>query len=872
MSPLQIAHAYNYPPITNSSLAQGVNIAILTAASAGLASNTDPHTFWAAYGLPDHTIKITPVDGSSSSSSAIGETLLDIEMSGAMGPGATLNVYVAANTNFSTFIDMYNQFVTDNDNAVMTTSFGAPESNFDVTEDQIFMQGAAQGIVMFAAAGDNGSGDGTGSSNHADYPSVSEYITAANGSQLTISNLVGDYGSEVVWNDVNCFGNGPGSTGGAISTIFQKPNWQYGPGVPANVHFRMNSGIALTASCSRPMIVYEGGWVLIGGTSAVAPQLAGMFAIATAERGSRLGQSNKLVYQDARNHYSTDFHDVTSGNNGAYQATAGWDHPTGWGSVNVENLLSHIGFLGPHGTLAGTVMAAASGSAIAGAVVLATGPGTSPNTFQATTLSDGSYALVLRAGSYSVTVSHFGFHSQTTTETITGGATTSANFTLQPAQMATLNGTVTDGSGHGYPLYADVKVKTAKYGQVADDWTDPTTGQYSVQLPVGVAYTLDVAAAFDGYNMGTGTVTLSGNATKNFALTVNSACTAPGYQFVTGGLSEDFNQGTFPPSGWTVTNAVNGNVVWMLDSQLPSDAENWTGGTGDAASADSNALNSPFGPSGTTLPYDTSLITPPIPVTSLHGATTLKYLANYWPYFFGDNFDLDIRANGGAWENILHWTASHGRLQSAPGVTVRQNLSGFLPASGSFQLRWRYYTTQNAWAWYAQIDDVSIAGCPALPGGLIMGRVTDAQTGNGLVGAKVTDDLGQSTKTIANPADPNLPAGTYMFFAKNGNRTVTVTRGNYSPATVQVTVPSNQTVTKNVALKGAVFAANPHSFAMSIRVPGSATASFSISNTGNATGVFKIAAIKGHRLQRRRCASAILYRYAILMVTIATRA
>src|SRR5699024_6546230 len=132
-----------------------------------------------------------------------------------------------------------------------------------------------------------------------------------------------------------------------------------------------------------------------------------------------------------------------------------------------------------------------------------------------------------------------------------------------------------------------------------------------------------------------------------------NTCSAPGYEYVTNGLSEDFNGGDFPPPGWTVTNADDGNVVWLLTSQLPSDnlsSQNWTGGTGDAASADSNILNSPIN-GGTTLPYDTSLVTPPIPVTALHGDTALKYKANYAAK--RDAFDLDIRANRGNWKNIL---------------------------------------------------------------------------------------------------------------------------------------------------------------------------------------------------------------------------
>src|SRR5699024_6403189 len=119
---------------------------------------------------------------------------------------------------------------------VMTTSWGLYESGSGQgvieADEQIFMQGAAQGISMFAAAGDNGSADNGPGNNNADYPSSSQYVTAANGTQLTISDLAGDYGSEVAWNDASCFGGGPAATGGAISQFISRPSWQVGPGMP----------------------------------------------------------------------------------------------------------------------------------------------------------------------------------------------------------------------------------------------------------------------------------------------------------------------------------------------------------------------------------------------------------------------------------------------------------------------------------------------------------------------------------------------------------------------------------------------------------------------------------------------------------------
>src|SRR5699024_978712 len=96
LSPLQIATAYSVPDITEEDHGAGVGIAIVTANSPDVESNTNYSEFWSAFGLPDHEVNVINVGGSPGTGGE-GETTLDIEYAGAMGPGATLNVYVAAN-------------------------------------------------------------------------------------------------------------------------------------------------------------------------------------------------------------------------------------------------------------------------------------------------------------------------------------------------------------------------------------------------------------------------------------------------------------------------------------------------------------------------------------------------------------------------------------------------------------------------------------------------------------------------------------------------------------------------------------------------------------------------------------------------------
>ncbi|HET7570589.1 MAG TPA: protease pro-enzyme activation domain-containing protein [Gammaproteobacteria bacterium] len=833
-NPLQIAKAYDWPDITSASNGSGVTVAILTADSSGIGAEDSPHKFWSAYGLPDHTITVTDVNGNNGMTDGMVETLLDVSWSGAMGPGISIHIYDAGDRSFSTFTDMYNQFVNDNSVQVMTTSWGGPETatSETVTDEAIFMQAAAQGISMFAAAGDHGSGDGTGQANVADYPSASKYVTAANGTQLTISNIDGSYGSEVAWNDADCFGNGPGSTGGAVSQTFTEPGWQTGPNVPNN-GWRNNSDLALNASCSHPLFLYiDGSWVVTAGTSAVAPQLAALFAIATSENGGeRLGNAPELIYNDVNaGNYTSDFHDVISGSNGAFDAGPNWDHPTGWGTPDAQNLLSHIGIQGPKGTLSGTVTDATTGKPISGAritAVAADGTG-----FSTLTADDGSYSRLLPIGDFTVTVTDFGYQKTSTTVTVTDGGALTHDFSLNTAPKATVQGNVTDGSGHEYGLYAEITVSTIDQGQVADVWTNPTTGAYSVQLPIGSTYEINATPALNGYNPGEATLDLTGDATQNFALTVITTCTAPGYAFQTGGFGQDFN-GTFPPNGWTVTNASpDSTTVWKVNSDWSDD--NWTGGTGTAADA-----NEQYGSA-----YDTSLISPPIDVSTLPAIPQLKFKLNF-QNSSREVLDVDISTDGGTtWTTMAHLTGGqdYGDYYGLPGAAYAvRNLGSFLGGATSFQLRWRYHLTNSyAFGIYAQIDDVVIGGCAPVPGGLVYGQVTDSNTGAGVVGAKVSDDLGDTANTVENAADPNLPSGTYLFFAPAGNRTLTVVADEYTPTTASVDVVNNGVQTQDFALKSADITVDPDAFMLHVMVNQQESKTLTLKNTGDGTGQYRL--------------------------------
>src|SRR5690606_25245767 len=180
---------------------------------------------------------------------------------------------------------------------------------------------------------------------------------------------------------------------------------------------------------------------------------------------------------------------------------------------------------GDSGQLAGTVTDAVSGDPIGGATVSMT----CPVDRQRTTDPDGGYQITLPVGEYQVTASAFGYTDSTAQAEILAGQTTVQDFALQPVDSVTISGTVTDGSAHGWPLYARIQVT----GTPVQTFTDPATGQYSLTLPAGDTFDLVFSAEYPGYADTTVTVDTSGSdQTVDVTLTVelNRCREAPGYE------------------------------------------------------------------------------------------------------------------------------------------------------------------------------------------------------------------------------------------------------------------------------------------------------------------------------------------------------
>jgi kumamolisin len=86
-------------------------------------------------------------------------------------------------------------------------------------------------------------------------------------------------------------------------------------------------------------VLVDGQQMVIGGTSAVAPLLAGLVTLLNQKLNRKLGLVSQSLYGLDQ---SSDFRDITMGNNGAYTATFGWDACTGLGSPRGAQLLQAL--------------------------------------------------------------------------------------------------------------------------------------------------------------------------------------------------------------------------------------------------------------------------------------------------------------------------------------------------------------------------------------------------------------------------------------------------------------------------------------------------------------------------------------------------
>jgi subtilase family serine protease len=300
-----ITDAYASPTIASDAATYAANHGD-RAYAAGQLTQSLPSTF-------------TRVNGGSHQCDATGwygEETLDVEAVHAMAQGANIRYYASASCYDADFLDT---FARVNDEAVaqvVSNSWGeieqAEKSTVTAEYEQMFLQGATEGISYLFSSGDNGDEVTNSGTKQADYPASDPYVTAVGGTSTAI-NSTGALAWQTGWGTEKYSLSADSTSwalaipfqygaGGGASTIFGQPSYQAGI-APAGA--RQVPDVAMDADPTTGMLVgqtqafpegvhYDE--YRIGGTSLASPLFAGMTALSFQHAGHGAGLLNPAIY------------------------------------------------------------------------------------------------------------------------------------------------------------------------------------------------------------------------------------------------------------------------------------------------------------------------------------------------------------------------------------------------------------------------------------------------------------------------------------------------------------------------------------------------------------------------------------------------
>jgi subtilase family serine protease len=423
LAPEDFATQYDLGPLYAAGInGSGKTIGIINDSNIDVSRDS---AYRSLFNLPSNPAQVVVDGGDPGVNGDAVEAYLDVEAAGAVAPGATVNLYIASSDGLDVpLILAAARAISDNQADVLSVSFLNCEAHLGTNGNQLFnslwQQAAAQGQTVLVATGDDGSAScdaqegaiarvshGLTVSGLASTPwnvavggtdfFYSDYASGAPsaGSHWNSTNDAGN-GSlkaplpEQVWNNAFGFNAVPQSPnivagGGGVSTVYTKPSWQTGAGVPSDGQ-RDLPDVSLFAANGANL----SGWVIcvnpgdctpsngqilvtiVGGTSASTPAMAGIMALINQKHG-RQGQANYVLYPLAQQMPSA-FHDITMGGNNVpcvpasprapaspdcvvgtgttdngqptlsgYPATTGYDMASGIGSVDGNVLVSDWG-------------------------------------------------------------------------------------------------------------------------------------------------------------------------------------------------------------------------------------------------------------------------------------------------------------------------------------------------------------------------------------------------------------------------------------------------------------------------------------------------------------------------------------------------
>jgi subtilase family serine protease len=401
--PYQMRHAYGIDGLIASGFdGTGRTIVIVDAfQNPNLVSQVT--TYNAFYGLPATNLTIlapdglTPFDPTSSDQVSWAEEIsLDVAWSHNIAPGAKIVLVLSKSDRDADILSALKYAVDNNLGDVISMSFGEadtcvgipPGPALNAAYHAVFVEATQKGITLFGSSGDQGAAqptcDGSSWMKSSSSPASDPLVTAVGATELHAADYciagvtvpacdpatapaAGTYLGEIAWNEgpLGDFSDLLGTTeatGGGFSTVFGEPPYQQGTAGLHGGSQRAEPDVAYNGAIFHGVLTYlnipgiPAGYYRFGGTSCGSPQWAAITAIMDQKAGKRIGFLNKAIYNIGKNANQTSFHDITSGNNSAweldsmgnlvvitgYSAGPGWDATTGFGSPIGPNVVGAL--------------------------------------------------------------------------------------------------------------------------------------------------------------------------------------------------------------------------------------------------------------------------------------------------------------------------------------------------------------------------------------------------------------------------------------------------------------------------------------------------------------------------------------------------
>jgi subtilase family serine protease len=310
LSPSTIKNIYNLPQTGGHG-----TIAIIGAYN-DITLEKDLGIFDKTFNLPACTIsngclEIHKIDSKINSNSGWNmETSLDVEWSHAIAPNAKILLVEATTPSGANLLRAVDYASGRSDVTAISMSWGGGEFEEEKSLDSHFI--SKSGAVFFASSGDNGWG--------ASWPAASPNVISVGGTTLSLK-ADGTLNNESAWN----------GSGGGVSKYEAEPSYQSSYSIPKSNGMRAIPDVSYNANPDSGFSVYSKGiWYVVGGTSAGAPQWAGVQSLG-------LSASNQNFYNDkSKDNFNSYFRDIVSGKNGSCKyyciARKHYDYITGLGS------------------------------------------------------------------------------------------------------------------------------------------------------------------------------------------------------------------------------------------------------------------------------------------------------------------------------------------------------------------------------------------------------------------------------------------------------------------------------------------------------------------------------------------------------------